>query len=197
MRIWHRTCCSCILCCETRKLIPLTTILKPAPSGFLITQTGQTPVFFRLSIPLQYIRPAYSLPAYGANFPQLRKRSFNMDIPQLQTIVVTAAISIVAKELITWLVSIIKTLLLKSTLTAKLKIIFNKTNRAIMWDCLMLIFNITFLIIYVNSPEPLTKLSVIVIIGLILIILILLVTLLWDIYKASVERESRRQFRPE
>jgi len=75
----------------------------------------------------------------------------HIDKTQLITIAISALFGAVAKSLVDWLASIIKTTHTVSAVTAKIKIIFSKSNRAVMFDMLSLLIYVGVLVNYVRQ----------------------------------------------
>src|SRR5438128_196230 len=113
-----------------------------------------------------------------------------MDKTQLITIAVTAVVSVIAKEVVVWLVGLVKTLSVIGTIKARFKAAFSKNNRAIMKDALALAFYVVLLVYFVRDDSPPTRLVILLMIGIVFAILVMLVSLLWDIGKAQVAREE-------
>jgi hypothetical protein len=106
-----------------------------------------------------------------------------LDRNQLVTIAVTAAISVTFREVLTWLASLAKISALRTTTKEKVKKIFNKNNRAIIWAVVCLVFNIVFFIDAYRETTPLTRSEVVKIVIFFLGIVFWVVTLL--IYLAA------------
>lgn len=104
-----------------------------------------------------------------------------MDKTQLITIAISALFGAVAKSFVAWIVSIIKTTKMVKAVTAKIKIVFSKTNRKVMFSAFTLIFYTLLLAYFVNLPGTATRLSVLAIVVLVLFILFQAIGLLWHI----------------
>jgi hypothetical protein len=87
-----------------------------------------------------------------------------MDKSKLITIVVTAVITAIAKELVTWLLSVTKTLSTRATLRAKVKALFSKYNRAVFLDMGFVIFSTLTLIQVLRDKSPVTRFDVFLIV---------------------------------
>jgi hypothetical protein len=84
-----------------------------------------------------------------------------MDTKQLVTIAVTAAVSVIAKEAITWLFTWAKTKSTSETSKAVAKKIFSKNNRRIMWDVLCLSNAIFIFLRKVHETSPISRLTIV------------------------------------
>ena len=109
-----------------------------------------------------------------------------MDKTQLITILVTAVITAIAKEVVVWLVGIVKSLSMIKTIKAKLKAIFNKTNRAIIWDVFTIMLYLAFLVYFARDQSPPTRLEILLVIGVVVAIFIMVVSLLANIVKIKM-----------
>ena len=107
-----------------------------------------------------------------------------MDKTQLITIAISALFGAVAKSLVSWIVSIIKTTKIVSAVTAKIKIVFSKTNRAVIFDIIALLFYVAVLINFALDKTAPTRLEILIAIGAILACLIMVITLSIDTFKA-------------
>lgn len=114
-----------------------------------------------------------------------------MDKTQLITIAISTVFGMLLKSIISWIVSIIKTIDTVKAITAKLKILFSKNNRAVIFDILALIFYVGILVnFYLNEGSP-TRLEVLLIIGASLAIFFMLFMLSWHISVAINERKNK------
>jgi len=113
-----------------------------------------------------------------------------MDKTQLITIIITAVVSITAKELITWLISLTKKLSVLHTIKEKLKVIFNKTNRAIISDILALLLYVAFLIYFALAEGDATRIEILLVIGATIAVLFLSLSLIFKIVKLKIENEK-------
>jgi hypothetical protein len=114
-----------------------------------------------------------------------------MDKTQLITIAISALFGAVAKSLVDWLASIIKTTHTVSAVTAKIKIIFSKSNRAVMFDMLSLLIYVGVLVNFYLSEGSPTRLEILLIVGASLAVIFMLLVLFWDISKAVNERKIK------
>lgn len=112
-----------------------------------------------------------------------------MDKQQIVTIVVTALITVIAKEVFMWATSLVKSTVAASTITAKLKAIFTKTNRSIMFKVLVLLFYVGVLINFSLSESTPTRFEILLIIGSSFAIIFVSLFLIWDI---SVDINARK-----
>ena len=113
-----------------------------------------------------------------------------MDKTQLITITISALFGAVSKSLVDWIVSVIKTTETVSAVAAKLKIVFSKTNRAVMFDILLILFYVGVVINFSLGATPITRLEVLLIIGAVLAIFFIFLSLIWNIHKAINERKN-------
>lgn len=107
-----------------------------------------------------------------------------MDKTQLITIAISALFGAVAKSFVEWIVSIIKTTGTVSAVTAKIKIVFSKTNRAVIFDMLSLIFYVVVLINFALDKAAPTRLDILIVIGAVLASILMIFVLFVDISKA-------------
>ena len=114
-----------------------------------------------------------------------------MDKTQLITIAIAALAGAVAKALVDWIVSIIKTTETVIAVTAKIKIIFSKTNRKVLTDILSLLFYAAVLVNFAISESAPTRLEILLIIGASLALIFMLFMLSWHISEASRARNSK------
>ena len=113
-----------------------------------------------------------------------------MDKAQLITIVITAVVSVVAKEVIIWLVSLFKGNSAAKTFAAKLRALFTKSNLEIAGSLLALIFYIGVLINFALAEAPPTRLEILLIIGAVFAILFVGLNLLFEIAKAQANNKN-------
>lgn len=114
-----------------------------------------------------------------------------MDKTQLITIAISALFGAVAKSLVDWIVSIVKTTETASAVTAKIKIVFSKTNRAVLIDILSILFYSGVLVnFYLNEGSP-TRLEILLIIGASLAVIFMLFMLSWHVSEAIHARKSK------
>jgi hypothetical protein len=85
-----------------------------------------------------------------------------MDKKQLVTIAVTAVISVIAKEAITWLISFAKISAVRNTTKESVRKIFSKNNRAIILDLFLLGLNITLLVYRMRQITVVTRFDILV-----------------------------------
>jgi hypothetical protein len=83
-----------------------------------------------------------------------------MDKISLTTIAVTALITIVAKELYAWVLSIAKMQIAKETTKAAARKVFSKRNLLIVWDICLVSGSIFFLVGWLRMTTPITRLDV-------------------------------------
>lgn len=108
-----------------------------------------------------------------------------MDKTQLVTIAVTALISVTAKEVVTWLVALLKNTAAAKTITAKIKAMFTEANRAVFFDILVLLFYVVVLVNFALDKAAPTKLDILIAIGAVLACVFMSIALFIDIFKAS------------
>ncbi len=114
-----------------------------------------------------------------------------MDKIQLITIAISTVFGMVLKSIISWIVSIIKTTETVKAITAKLKIVFSKTNRAIMFKVLILLFYVGVLVNFSISESTPTRFEILLIIGAAFTIIFVALFLIWDISVAVNERKNK------
>jgi hypothetical protein len=84
-----------------------------------------------------------------------------MDRHQLVIIAITAVISVVAKEVVMWLVSLVKTIAVTETIRKKVKKIFSKNNLNIILDILVISFDLWVLVRDLRNPRPMVRTDII------------------------------------
>jgi hypothetical protein len=115
-----------------------------------------------------------------------------MDKTQLTTIIATALVSVVAKEVITWLVAILKTLQVSGDVQAKFKKVFSKRNCSILYDVLALAFYIGILVNFGLSTSAASRLDILIAIGAVIAAFFCVFSLLLNIYKWQQERVATK-----
>jgi hypothetical protein len=90
-----------------------------------------------------------------------------MDRAQLVTIAVTAVISVIAKEVVTWAVSLVRTLSVIKTIREKVKKIFSRNNLAIFGNLFWLAWLVVLLAHEVRKSTPPTRVEIALIVALI------------------------------
>ena len=115
-----------------------------------------------------------------------------MDTNQLITIAVTAVVSIIARELITWLFAGAKSLSASKEATVKVKTIFTKTKtaRTLIWDLANLGFSIFVLASKFRRTDPIDRWEVFLITLLSFGIMFWLSKLAFDLGRWSVRRQE-------
>ena len=114
-----------------------------------------------------------------------------MDKTQLITIAISALFGAVAKSLIDWIASIIKTTEVASAATAKIKIVFSKTNLAILFDILsILVYSSVLLNFYLSTGVP-SRLEILIIVGASLALIFLVFVLSWHVSEAIYKRKNK------
>jgi hypothetical protein len=83
-----------------------------------------------------------------------------MDKKQLVTIAVTALISVMAKEIVTWLFSLAKSQAAKETTKARVRSMFRPYILAVIWNAIMFLASILFLVSNIRRPGPITRFDV-------------------------------------
>lgn len=103
---------------------------------------------------------------------------------QLVTIAVTALITIIAKDLWRWTVALVKNTAAAKTIAAIVKTAFNKTNRAVIFDILALLFYVVILINFALDKAAPSKFDILIAIGAVLACIIMAISLLVHIFVA-------------
>jgi hypothetical protein len=85
-----------------------------------------------------------------------------MDRAKLITIAVTALITVTVTEFAKWLFAWAKIAAVSDTTKQKTKTIFNRNNRAIIWNSLWLVFNGTVFVRNVRRTTPITREDILV-----------------------------------
>ncbi len=111
-----------------------------------------------------------------------------MENSQLVTIAVTAVISVVSKEIIIWLVSLVKTLSVMSTIKEKVKAIFSPANIKIILDVLSIAIYTLLLAYFASDSAPPTRITVLILIVLVVTIVFLAFMLMYHVQLAKFAR---------
>ena len=115
-----------------------------------------------------------------------------MDNSSLTTIAVTAVISVIAKEVLTWAVAWVKTIAMAQTTRARLKAIFNSTSLRIIWD-LATVVMYTGIIVWIGwIDEPLSGKALLIVVGAVFCDMVCIISLLVDIHRALAQRDAAR-----
>ena len=114
-----------------------------------------------------------------------------MDKTRLITIAIAALAGAVAKALVDWIVSIIKTTDTVIAVTAKVKIIFSKANRKVLTDILSILFYAAVLVNFATSENTPTRLEILLIIGASLALIFMLFMLSWHVSEAIYARKNK------
>ena len=107
-----------------------------------------------------------------------------MDKTQLITIAISALAGAIAKPLVEWSISLIKTTETVKAITAIVKIVFSKTNRAVIFDTILLLFYVAVLVNFALDKAAPTKLDILIAIGAAFACLVMVVSLLINVVKA-------------
>jgi hypothetical protein len=86
-----------------------------------------------------------------------------MDKNKLLTIAVTALITVTVTETAKWLFAWARITAVSDTTKQKAKTIFSKTNLAIIWNSVWLVFNAIMFVKYVRRTTPITRADVVMI----------------------------------
>ena len=119
-----------------------------------------------------------------------------MDKNQLITIAVTAGISVIAKEVVQWLWTVLKNLSTLNTIKAKLKSIFTKTNRKILWALGSTIFYLVVIVSFVRDESPTSRFDMLLIVLFVGALAVSVMTLLWRIAMWQIKREDAKKQGP-
>jgi hypothetical protein len=111
-----------------------------------------------------------------------------MDKSQLITIVISTLTGVIAKDFMAWLLATIKNLSIVVTFKAKLSAFFTKSNLAIFGDILALLFYSALLIKFARDPSPLTRLTILLAIGLVFGVLAFTLSLLFKFSRFQAQR---------
>jgi hypothetical protein len=114
-----------------------------------------------------------------------------MDKTQLITIAISALAGAVAKSLVDWLVSIIKTTNTVKTVAAKIRAAFSKRNRLVMGDVILLIFYASILASLVLNETPPTRLEILVMVGAAIAVLFTVFNLYWHVSEAIFHAKEK------
>jgi len=109
-----------------------------------------------------------------------------MDKKQLVTIVITAVISVTAKELFAWLFSLMKITVVNETVRQKARKLFSKNNRRIMFDIFCLLFTGIIMSHDLLRSTPITRLDIVLIVLDMLAIAVFGGRLLWHLTYVTI-----------
>ena len=113
-----------------------------------------------------------------------------MENSQLTTIVVTAVVSVIAKEVVIWLWATAKKFAVAETTRAKIKIAFNPENRAVLTDLLLIGFY-SYLIISTGwTDKSVSGKDILIILGSTALLLVVVISLLFDLTKLAVKKKA-------
>jgi hypothetical protein len=84
-----------------------------------------------------------------------------MDKRQLITIAITAVISVLARELVTWAFSLVKHPLVRHTVRDRAKRTFTKNVRSILGWAFWFLWSVGWTVYYARKPGPPTRLDVV------------------------------------
>lgn len=115
-----------------------------------------------------------------------------MDASQLITIAVSALVGAVIKELVTWLFGLIKSTLGAKAFWARLRTLFSKENRQVMYDVLAAIVFIGATINFGMKDSAATRGEILLLVGSVVMLLLTLINLLIDIAAIAAKREAER-----
>lgn len=113
-----------------------------------------------------------------------------MDSHTFTTILITTVVTAVAKEVITWLVELVKSSAAASTITTTVKTVFSRRNLSIGSDILILGFYVAGLAYMVNQPGAASRLDVLLILCACIGTLVMTLRVLWGLATASPTRSS-------
>jgi hypothetical protein len=114
-----------------------------------------------------------------------------MDKTQLTTIVISAVAGAIAKELIGWTISAIKSLSLIPTGYEKLRAFFRGRNGDILINLINLAFYVGVLVYFVLLDSPISRFEILLVVGAMFFTLFFVISLLWNIYRWREERSKR------
>jgi len=113
-----------------------------------------------------------------------------MSKTQIVTIIITAVVSVTAKELITWFISVFKNLSAIKTLKGKLKSLFSKPNRVIMTDTFTIVFYSGYLVYFSLRDEPPSRIEILLAFGATFAVIFMIFRLLFHIDKRQIDKEK-------
>jgi heme/copper-type cytochrome/quinol oxidase subunit 4 len=116
-----------------------------------------------------------------------------MDKTQLVTIVITAVIAVLAKELTMWVVRLIKSMSVLKTIAAKVKTLFSKNNLLIVMDIAMLAFYVFLLVFFTRNDSPPSRIEILLMIFCVLVVIFMCGRLIWRFAWARVKKMSDEQ----
>lgn len=107
-----------------------------------------------------------------------------MDKSQFMTIVITAVVSVMAKEMVSWSAALVKKIAMAQTTRAKLKAMFSKTSLRIMWDLLVIALYTTIVVSVGWTEGPLSGKALLTLAVLGLLEVVAIASFLADVHKA-------------
>lgn len=116
-----------------------------------------------------------------------------MDSAEILKIALAALAGAVAKELVAWLVGLVKNARFAESFVAGVKAAFAPHNRAVMGDMFMVLFFVGFAIAKGWTDGPLAGKQVLVVVGSLLLALVSCVFLVVDLVKAVVINAATRR----
>jgi hypothetical protein len=117
-----------------------------------------------------------------------------MDGAEFLKIAIAALVGAVAKEFISWLVSVFKSARLATSFIASVKLAFAPHNRAVFNDLLIVGFYVGFAVILGWSDEPLSGKRILAVIACLLIASLCFILLLVDLVKAmTINSAAKRE----
>lgn len=111
-----------------------------------------------------------------------------MDNTQLTTIAVTAVISVIAKEVVTWLIALVKKTAATATIRAKARAVFRRINFLIFMDLCAIAAYVNWLVQVGWDDSPLSGKAALIMIGCVLGIIAMIGLLFSHINDATTAR---------
>lgn len=114
-----------------------------------------------------------------------------MDNKQLITIAVTAVISVIAKEVLSWVVAAVRATATAATMSAKVKMMFTKNNLDIAFHLFIIVFYM-YAAAYVGwTDAPLSGKEMMIVIGCIFAASVMALSLLIKIASMLTQHKGR------
>lgn len=107
-----------------------------------------------------------------------------MDKQQITIMFVSTIFGIVVKSIVDWIIPVIKTTIIVSAITAKVKIIFSKINLTVLFDIFSFAVNAALLAYLSRATGNQSRLEMLLFVGVFLLTIFSALVILWHISKA-------------
>lgn len=109
-----------------------------------------------------------------------------MDSSHIWTIIITAVVSVVAKELIQWLLSLLKRLTFPARVKERVRLFLSRPVLGVLVDLLFIVIFIAAIGVNFLSSEPATKRDIAYVGTLVLLVALMFFVLLVDLVKLAI-----------